>query len=461
MAPSPSRRTAVIVLGMHRSGTSALARVLNLCGAFLPANLRPPKQRNNPKGSWEPEEIVGLNERVLRHLGGTWNHVDFELPEDAFIDEFALDVRALLAAEYGDADDDPDQGSASLRARAALARGARPRRLSASLRGADSRSARGRAIARCPRRHDSARGARVVVGLHAAGRGILGHGRGESTYVRYTELLDDWRGVVGRIGDRLDVALDVEARADDVDRFVEPALRRQRSDEHCARRVAGQRIDRRRFARSTKSCLRWCDEDAIASPKSGATAGARVEMASARGPAPLPTATFVLCIENNAIRDQAMMLCESIRQFGGELPQLADRRLFTSRRARRRPRYAPRAGGPRRRIRRRADQLDVPRLPSREPRVRRGMGRGAFDFRFHRRARQRHGLPAGTGDAARCGCRRPARGYEGQRNAGSGRRLRGLLGRARCACAAFRSTGFPTFARRSKASGYARRTTAG
>jgi hypothetical protein len=29
------------------------------------------------------------------------------------------------------------------------------------------------------------------------------------------------------------------------------------------------------------------------------------------------TASFVLCIENNAIRDQAILLCESIRQFGG------------------------------------------------------------------------------------------------------------------------------------------------
>ena len=27
--------------------------------------------------------------------------------------------------------------------------------------------------------------------------------------------------------------------------------------------------------------------------------------------------TFVLCIENNAIRAQALLLCESIRQFGG------------------------------------------------------------------------------------------------------------------------------------------------
>ena len=95
-------RTAVVVLGMHRSGTSALSRVLNLCGAFLPANLRPPKLRNNPKGSWEPEEVVNLNERVLRHLGGAWNHVGFPLPGGQFADEFEHDARALLASEYGE-----------------------------------------------------------------------------------------------------------------------------------------------------------------------------------------------------------------------------------------------------------------------------------------------------------------------------------------------------------------------
>ena len=34
--PGDARRTCLIVLGMHRSGTSALARVLNLLGASLP-----------------------------------------------------------------------------------------------------------------------------------------------------------------------------------------------------------------------------------------------------------------------------------------------------------------------------------------------------------------------------------------------------------------------------------------
>src|SRR5439155_16582104 len=67
------RRTAVVVLGMHRSGTSAFSRVLNLCGAFLPTKLKPAKLGVNSKGFWEPEELLEFNGRVLRQLGAEWN----------------------------------------------------------------------------------------------------------------------------------------------------------------------------------------------------------------------------------------------------------------------------------------------------------------------------------------------------------------------------------------------------
>ncbi len=315
MAPSPSRPTAVIVLGMHRSGTSAFARVLNLCGAFLPANLRPPKQRNNPKGSWEPEEIVGLNERVLRNLGGTWDHIDFEPPDAGFVDEFALDVRALLAAEYGDRTTilikDPRICVLAPLWHEALCRaGYRPVYVVPvrdPLEVAQSLSVRGDVTVR--------EGLALWLG-YVQRIAEFSDANVEITYVRYTELLDDWRGVIGRIGDRLGIALDAEARAEEVDRFVEPALRRQRSDSTALDALPADALadDIRALYRV---CLRWCDEDAAAPPKSSARAGAGVEIADVRGRAPLPTASFVLCIENSAIRDQAMMLCESIRHFGG------------------------------------------------------------------------------------------------------------------------------------------------
>jgi hypothetical protein len=60
-------RQVIFILGVARSGTSALARVLSLCGCTLPAGL---KQANegNPSGYWESLEIEKLcNEFFLRH----------------------------------------------------------------------------------------------------------------------------------------------------------------------------------------------------------------------------------------------------------------------------------------------------------------------------------------------------------------------------------------------------------
>jgi len=42
----------VLILGMHRSGTSAAARAVNLLGVDLGAPLLPPRD-DNPVGCWE------------------------------------------------------------------------------------------------------------------------------------------------------------------------------------------------------------------------------------------------------------------------------------------------------------------------------------------------------------------------------------------------------------------------
>jgi hypothetical protein len=58
---------------MHRSGTSALTRVFNLAGAFLPDKLMPPVAGNNERGFWEPVELVAANERALAAAGVAWD----------------------------------------------------------------------------------------------------------------------------------------------------------------------------------------------------------------------------------------------------------------------------------------------------------------------------------------------------------------------------------------------------
>ncbi len=73
-APSTApRRVAILVLGMHRSGTSAFTRVINRLGADLPSNLMPPVDGNNEAGFWESMDIYRLNDEILDSAGSSWD----------------------------------------------------------------------------------------------------------------------------------------------------------------------------------------------------------------------------------------------------------------------------------------------------------------------------------------------------------------------------------------------------
>lgn len=70
---SPSaRRTAVMIVAMHRSGTSALSRALNLLGGDMPPRLIGADQWN-AAGYWESKPIKDLNEEMLLSGGGEWS----------------------------------------------------------------------------------------------------------------------------------------------------------------------------------------------------------------------------------------------------------------------------------------------------------------------------------------------------------------------------------------------------
>lgn len=67
-------RTAYLVLGMHRSGTSAVTQLLALAGASLPANVMP-EDEHNAKGYFEPWKIALFNESRLRASGSAWDDI--------------------------------------------------------------------------------------------------------------------------------------------------------------------------------------------------------------------------------------------------------------------------------------------------------------------------------------------------------------------------------------------------
>ncbi len=73
-APVPARAPeGVVILGMHRSGTSLITRLVNLLG---PAVCRDEDLllggTMNPRGHWESKSLLRFNDRLLRELGGSW-----------------------------------------------------------------------------------------------------------------------------------------------------------------------------------------------------------------------------------------------------------------------------------------------------------------------------------------------------------------------------------------------------
>jgi O-antigen biosynthesis protein len=81
LEPSPSQAgrglagsTAIFVLGMHRSGTSALTGMLHHLGVALGDGLMPASP-DNPRGYWEHAAIVVIQQRLMAAFGLPWDDI--------------------------------------------------------------------------------------------------------------------------------------------------------------------------------------------------------------------------------------------------------------------------------------------------------------------------------------------------------------------------------------------------
>ncbi len=70
MTASPGAR-GVVVLGMHRSGTSAITRAVNLLGLPLGRHDDLYSAPDNPSGHWESRALCACNDTVLKLFRGT------------------------------------------------------------------------------------------------------------------------------------------------------------------------------------------------------------------------------------------------------------------------------------------------------------------------------------------------------------------------------------------------------
>ena len=100
------KRVAILVAGMHRSGTSAVTRILSLAGCDLPKNLMTGDVANkfNERGFWEPRSIADLNDEVLASAGSAWDDwraFDSGWYVSPIAEEFRERARAVLNEEFG------------------------------------------------------------------------------------------------------------------------------------------------------------------------------------------------------------------------------------------------------------------------------------------------------------------------------------------------------------------------
>ena len=98
-------RHAIVVLGMHRSGTSALAGTLVCLGATPPRTLMPPAEEN-PKGFWESSAVCAFHDQLLAALGTTWD--DWDVVDPGRLGEsesgrLRAELTRLIESEFGDA----------------------------------------------------------------------------------------------------------------------------------------------------------------------------------------------------------------------------------------------------------------------------------------------------------------------------------------------------------------------
>ena len=94
-------RTSLLVLGMHRSGTSALTGALRFCGAWVGEDIELTKPApENPRGFWERRDIRSICDRLLNAAGAEWWKVaNFKLDSipHAILEEQRRKLQAIVS----------------------------------------------------------------------------------------------------------------------------------------------------------------------------------------------------------------------------------------------------------------------------------------------------------------------------------------------------------------------------
>ncbi len=232
MNGSVSNQTVVVVLGMHRSGTSAITRVINLLGVELGADLLPPDV-DNPTGFWENRKIFEIHKKIHETLG-TW-YDDIAFPPERWWekDEIASLKKDLKDIVQGDFSNSRLWGFKDPRACRLIP-------LWREIFNESGCEAKYIIITRHP--YEVARSLEIRDGFSINKSILLSleHLLEAEVYTRnnprvvitYDRLLADWRETVMRIASRLEIEWPVKPiqAALDIENFLDPSMRHCRAD---------------------------------------------------------------------------------------------------------------------------------------------------------------------------------------------------------------------------------------
>ena len=226
--PSTDRR-ALVVLGMHRSGTSAVTRVCNLLGMDLGSKLLSPNS-DNEEGFWELEDIYSAHEKLLADIGSAWD--DYRALPETWLDHpaagrFRRRAVSILKDEFSESRfwgvKDPRicrlvpiwlsiLGRLKCRAHFVLV-GRSPLELAGSLARRDS----------FPLAKSQYLWLRHLI---EAERDTRGHPR---AFVTFEGLLKDWQQTMSNVSEKLDITWPrpIAKAAPEIDRFLKVQRRHQ------------------------------------------------------------------------------------------------------------------------------------------------------------------------------------------------------------------------------------------
>ena len=229
--PVEQPRRAIIVLGMHRSGTSALARVINLAGVDLGSNLIPAVPNENESGFWEHVDILRSNEKLLQDLNSSWDDVR-TYPEGWWNSDIAetykLEIISILERDFAGStfwgvkdpricrflplwipllDEIDCKPFFVLIVRNPL-----------------------EVVASLAKRNGFPKGKSCLLWLRHLIEAEKGTRNSSRVFVTYEELLSDWKGLISRVGKSFEFRWPVDLKQinSDVESFLKESLRHNR-----------------------------------------------------------------------------------------------------------------------------------------------------------------------------------------------------------------------------------------